>query len=580
MGQYLRSCAGDRCSICSLAFSPDGALLASGCQDRTVRFWDPHTRRQLGRCERYNRRVTDIAFSPDGKTLAVGGDDGTVRLWDVAAVRSAGTRLARTALATKERAVSARPRGLAQKMILTPDGRTVLSGGVEGIHAWDAATGRCLRRLGGDIEDVAALTLCADGRAVAAIPRGDDRVFLLQVGTGKEVGRLDFGFGTTLVEAAFAPDGRTLASVSWGLSDSAVRLWDLASGKELRRIPSLHGGVYRVAYSPDGKILAVADMVSGREFPVRLLDIQTGEKRCRLETKEQARDMAFSPDGNLFAWAGVVNELRPEGNGVRLWEVATGKELPPLQSDIALGSALAFTHDGRTLATGGSGKHVCLFELATGRERARLDADTDDPVSLSYARDGRRLLCCHRDGTGLVWDITGSPRGGALPAVELRARWRELAGEDAYQAWQAVWALANSPCEAVPFLRERLPPVPVAGRQKVARWIADLDADDFSTRELATAALAACWEEAAPALREVLQGQPTPEVRRRAQRLVGDMALPSPERLRLVRAVEALEYAATPAAAKLLEELAQGAPQARLTREAKDALQRLSRRPR
>jgi hypothetical protein len=218
--------------------------------------------------------------------------------------------------------------------------------------------------------------------------------------------------------------------------------------------------------------------------------------------------------------------------------------------------------------------------LATGRERARLEAQAENVLCLSYAHDGRRLLCCCPDGTGLVWDVTCGPREAARSAAELEARWEELAGDDAAAAWRAVWALANAPREAVPFLRERVPPVPAAGRRKVARWIEELDADDFSTRERAATALAQHPEEAAPALRAVLRGQPTAEVRRRAQGLLEEVARPTPDRTRLARAVEALEYASTPEAAKLLEELAQGAPQAWLTCEATGSLQRLRGRPR
>jgi hypothetical protein len=120
--------------------------------------------------------------------------------------------------------------------------------------------------------------------------------------------------------------------------------------------------------------------------------------------------------------------------------------------------------------------------------------------------------------------------------------------------------------------------VPPAVATRIALWIADLDSDDFATRRDAARELEGIADLAESALRKVLQGTPTEELRRQATRLLERIATLSTERLRHVRAVEALEYMGTPEARKLLEVVAEGAPEARLTREAKAALERLNRR--
>jgi HEAT repeat protein len=162
--------------------------------------------------------------------------------------------------------------------------------------------------------------------------------------------------------------------------------------------------------------------------------------------------------------------------------------------------------------------------------------------------------------------------------MDLKARWSDLGGGDSTRAWQAIWDLALAGQSAAPYLGERLRPVPAADAGNIAQWINDLDADDFATRRAASRELERLGELAVPALRKALEGTPSPELRRQATRLVENLAGLSGERLRQIRAIEALEYMGTPEARQIIEKLAEGAPEARLTHEAKAALQRLARR--
>ena len=134
--------------------------------------------------------------------------------------------------------------------------------------------------------------------------------------------------------------------------------------------------------------------------------------------------------------------------------------------------------------------------------------------------------------------------------------------------------------ESVRFLKVRLRPVPPTDSRRIARWVADLDADEFEVRGKATAALAELEELAEPALRRALADRPSAELRIRVESLLKALATgSSPERLRALRAVEVLELLATPEASELLATLGRGAPAARLTREATSALERLNARP-
>jgi hypothetical protein len=143
-------------------------------------------------------------------------------------------------------------------------------------------------------------------------------------------------------------------------------------------------------------------------------------------------------------------------------------------------------------------------------------------------------------------------------------------------------ALAAAPREAVPFFKDHLRPVPAVDEGQLARWIADLDRDEFARREAAATELAKLGGSAETALRRALAGEPSLEVRRRLERLLANLRQNSlaPDTLRVVRAVEVLEHLATPGARQLLTTLAEGAPDARETQEAQASLERLTRRAR
>jgi hypothetical protein len=198
-----------------------------------------------------------------------------------------------------------------------------------------------------------------------------------------------------------------------------------------------------------------------------------------------------------------------------------------------------------------------------------------------FPPDGSRLVSGLRDSTVLVWDVTSLPRP---PVIEVRegeldGLWKDLAGADTLKAHQAVWKLAAAPEKSVPFLNDRLQPVAEVDAQRVRHWIADLDSDQFALRTAAVKELDQHGEQAGPALRAALEEKPSAEVRKQAETLLAGIHLVrSPGVLQRLRVIQVLERAGTPAARQLLEALAKGAPQARLPREARAALDRLSRR--
>jgi hypothetical protein len=200
-----------------------------------------------------------------------------------------------------------------------------------------------------------------------------------------------------------------------------------------------------------------------------------------------------------------------------------------------------------------------------------------DVHALAFTPDGRALIAGMSDSTILLWDVFPAARSASdkLPAV-----WDDLASGDAQRAHRAVASLLAAGDEGVAFLTHRLQPLQAPDSEKLARWIADLDSEEFAVRERATRELSKAAETARPALIRARSGSPPLERRRRLDLLLEaiDNPVPSGEGLRGLRAITALEYLGTPAARRLLQRLSEGAPEARLTREARAALRRLAKR--
>jgi hypothetical protein len=164
-----------------------------------------------------------------------------------------------------------------------------------------------------------------------------------------------------------------------------------------------------------------------------------------------------------------------------------------------------------------------------------------------------------------------------LPAQRLQALWNDLGRAAAPQAAEAIWILTAAPKEALPLLQKHLQPVPLVDAARVTRLVADLDSQRYEVRQRASEELEKLGDLAEPALRRALEGKPSLEMRQRVEQLVQKLEAPiqEPERLRALRAIEVLEQINTAEARQMLERLAKGAPESRLTQDAQAALERL-----
>jgi WD40 repeat protein len=252
---------GDR-RILTVAFSPDGKWLASGCIDGSIKIWDMATGKLTHTLAGHQagRFVHGLAFSPDSAVLASGASfgDARIKLWNAATgelVRS---------LPCSDQSV--------REVAFAPDGKTLASASGEGnARIWEVATGKLLRTFAaGGLYSVA---FSHDGKTLAG---GDARaIHLWDVNTDWEIGRLE-GHNALVRSLAFHPDGRSLASVCEA-PDAEVRVWDLAAGKQSQRLAGHGGHVLSCPWRADGKLLASC----ATDGTLRLWDPSSTPPRCR-----------------------------------------------------------------------------------------------------------------------------------------------------------------------------------------------------------------------------------------------------------------------------------------------------------
>jgi WD40 repeat protein len=610
--------------------SPDGRFLADCTEDsKALRLIDVDTGKEVRRTEGDASGFSFFGFSTSGSLMISTSENGIACVWETAT----GKLCHRVQV----------PQGRNQRVALSHDSKilAVSNWKEQEIRLYDVASGKPLHAFGGHRSGPLTVAFAPDGKTVVtvsreAVPSQPVREWAAwslrqwNPASGKELSVTRADLGGEVHFNVFSPDGRLLVTVT---HDGTFRLWDVVAGRELRRwkVPvrytrfivngketarSPSPAVTSPVFSANGKVLFAAgektihrwETDTGKELPavahevkwmVRgcfatgdthtvlvlgsdrpplrlvLLDLDAGKMVRQFSVgRSFPRAVAVSPDGRTLAFQ--------DGKDIRLLEVESGQERGKLSGGTEFVEAITFSRDGRFLAVSGHRDNAIRVWQLPSSEPARKLEGMEEPVnSLAFSPDGRRLVSGGYSNTALVWDVAGL-FGPTRPAPELSPRDLETLWDNLAGVYHAVWKLAASPGQSVPFLTERLKAQPTPDPRRIARLIADLDSNRFKVRQQATEELERLGPKAASALRKALQGQPTLETRMRLGRLLeqlekpGAPSLPTEELVGL-RVLEALELAGTAEAQRTLEAVTHGTEE-RWASEAKGALERLTRR--
>ncbi|MBR8834889.1 MAG: NACHT domain-containing protein [Stigonema ocellatum SAG 48.90 = DSM 106950] len=321
--------------ILSVAFSPDGRMLATGDANGEIRLWQVADSKLLLVCKGHTGWVQSVAFSPDGRMLSSGSSDQTIKLWDVS---DGGCR--KTLLGHNQRVRS---------VAFNPDGTILCSGGNDWmVRLWDVESGECLKIFSGHTSYIWSVAFSPDGMTLAS--GSDDRtVKLWDLGTS-ECWKTLSGHTHWVRTVAFSPDGKTLAS---GSGDGTIKLWDLPDGIEVKILEGHNQRLRALAFSPDGSTLASG---SG-DHTVKLWDVSEGKCLKTLHGhSSRLTSLAFSPDGTILASGG-------EDQAVRCWEVNTGQCVKTWQGYASGIQSVAFSPNGTILASGNEDWTVKLWDV-------------------------------------------------------------------------------------------------------------------------------------------------------------------------------------------------------------------------
>ena len=266
--------------VFSVAFSPDGKVLASGSYDNTIKLWEVKTGRLINTLTGHSDSVSSVAFSPDGQVLASGSLDKTIKLWEVATGR-------------KINSLSGHSHWV-YSVAFSPDGQVLASGSHDKtIKLWEVATGRKINTLTGHSYPVGSVAFSPDGQVLAS-RSSDKTIKLREVKTGRLINTLS-GHSHTVMSVAFSPDGRVLASGSF---DKTIKLWKVKTGREINSLSGHSHYVYSVAFSPDGQVLASGSW----DKTIKLWEVKTGRETHTLTGHSYyVMSVAFSPDGKVLA---------------------------------------------------------------------------------------------------------------------------------------------------------------------------------------------------------------------------------------------------------------------------------------
>ncbi len=305
----------------------------------------------------HSNPILSVAISPDGKTIVSNSDD-NIKLWSIA---------------TKQEICALNGhRDKVNVVAISPDGQILASGSEDKtIKLWNLATGQNIQSLVGHSNSIHALAFTpipSDKSSSLSSPR----------------------FGGS--EGSEESEGGMLAS---GSDDHTIKLWNLATGEQIRTLTGHSSSVRSVAFSPDGKILVSGSL----DRTIKVWNVSTGKLIRTLPFSDKVISVAISPDGKTLASVSFDRTIK-------LWNLATGEQIRTLIGHSSKVTSIAFSPDGRTLASGSFDRTIKLWDQVTGKPIRTLVAHSDSVNALAFSKDGKILISGSEDNTIKIWSVS------------------------------------------------------------------------------------------------------------------------------------------------------------------------------
>lgn len=380
----------------SVAFSVDGLHVASGSFDDTARLWDATKGTELRKFSGHGDTITSVAFSADGKLLATGSEDRTAKLWETDTGKDLQTF----------RGHNGKVRGVA----LSADRKHVATASEDGTaKLWNVTSGKELLNLSGHSRPVTAVAFNHDGTKLATASV-DRTVKLWDTQSGKALQTFT-GHTNSVLSVAFGGGGKRIAT---GSVDNTARLWDADSGQSLRTFTGHQDSVTGVALSIDGRLLT-----GSMDRTARLWELSTETPLLTFGSAivSQVTAARFSLDASRI--------VTISGGVAVIWDSLSGSEIRRFSGHGAKLSAIAFSPNGKLLATAGDDKTAKLWDVNdTDKPLRSFGGYASSITAVSFSHDGKRLAVGLKDGTAGISDTESGTqlttlRGHSVPVLSV-----------------------------------------------------------------------------------------------------------------------------------------------------------------
>jgi WD40 repeat protein len=384
----------------SLAFSPDGTILAIGLKRSEILLWNVPTNESMGQLLGLSGEVSSLAFSSDGKTLASGSGNRTITLWDIEN---------QTEIFTLD-GLGTYVMSRISTVLFSPDDKYLYSSDWDGtIRKWDIEKMEQVFSIKTNAKN--SLDLSSDGTVLASSGFENNIIKLWESESGNNIGEL-VGHKGFIRRIEFSPKGKNLASCSY---DGTIRIWDIETKQQIKLLQDITTSCSSVGYSQSGTVLYSASSTSlwSDQFvnTISKWDIAVGKI---IITKTQRglieiNSIALSPNGKLLASGSGSGTVNSSWGDVILWDMTNGTIIRTIEGDGELIYDVAFSPDGKILASVDYYGSLCLWEVETGKllnSFSIKDGIINGETKITFSIDGKEIITV-TSGLLTIWDFTG-----------------------------------------------------------------------------------------------------------------------------------------------------------------------------